>query len=368
EVRGWDHVARVERMAKKPVTSKGAQLPTDPATLAKKFGTPTYLYPTPIAEQGEVDTLATALAEHIGSTFAEAEATAKGNPALTAGAAVSVDRVSAEFAGKWVISSARHVFDGVYRTHLRMSGRLERSLLGLTSLPSLNGNGGGRGALDAGGPIYGVMIGKVVDLNDPEKLGRVKVELPWMGPNYKTDWAWMVERGAGEDRGEWIPPEVGDTVVVAYEQGDPRFPFVIGNVYNGQAKPFQKDGPAVDGGQVKWRGFASKTGHRMVFRDESGKEHIEIKTGDDKFFIKLDQAGTTIEVNSNGKVVIKGAQDIEIESQANIKMKASQAVNIEAGTDLNLKGGVNANLEGSAQVNVKASGPASVKGNPVQLN
>ena len=72
------------------------------------------------------DALAAGLAEHVASTFAEAEGTAHGNPAFKAGAEIDIENVGSEFSGKWTITQARHTFDdaeGGYLTHFTVSGR-----------------------------------------------------------------------------------------------------------------------------------------------------------------------------------------------------------------------------------------------------
>ena len=93
--------------------------------------------------QAEVDSAADALAEQIASSFAEFQGVARGNPALHAGAAISIDKVGAPFDGKYTITTSRHNYDpsSGYTTTFAVTGRQERSLLGLTS----GGGGGGAG-------------------------------------------------------------------------------------------------------------------------------------------------------------------------------------------------------------------------------
>lgn len=353
-VRGWDVKAKKALVGVAPGETTAVRLSVEPKTLADRFGNPVHLSAeTPYDSQAEVDAAAKALAEEIAGSFAAFDGVARGDPKLKAGAAVSLGSVGPTFEGRYTLTTTRHVYDRTegYTTWFTVSGRQERSLLGLAS----GGNGSG-----ARRPIEGVVPAIVTNAKDPEGLCRVKLKFPWLSDSYETDWVRTVQTGAGATRGAMVVPEVNDEVLVAFEHGSLRRPYVIGGLYNGVDKPGMPADQLVDGaGHVNWRAFVSRTGHRLVFSDESGKEHVELRTGDGKFVLLLDKAKTTIEITSNGKVVIKGTQDVEISSDANIKLKAGANLDIEAGAQLRIKG---------TQVSVEGSGPVAVKGSPIQLN
>ena len=42
---------------------------------------------------------------------------------------------------------------------------------------------------------------------------------------------------AGNGYGSFFVPEVGDEVLVAFVQGDMRYPIILGGLYNGEDKP-----------------------------------------------------------------------------------------------------------------------------------
>ena len=77
----------------------------------------------------------------------------------------------------------------------------------------------------------------VSNIDDPDELGRMKVTFPWLGDKSESHWARVAVPGAGNERGVLIMPEVGDEVLVAFDHGDPRLPYVIGGLYNGKDKP-----------------------------------------------------------------------------------------------------------------------------------
>jgi len=80
--------------------------------------------------------------------------------------------------------------------------------------------------------IAGVAVAIVVQNDDPEGLSRVRLSLPWLDPDpaFLTDWARLaVPFGAPA-----IVPAIGDEVLVAFDQGDVRFPYVLGRLPSAQ--------------------------------------------------------------------------------------------------------------------------------------
>ncbi|MBW1657108.1 type VI secretion system Vgr family protein [Flavobacterium quisquiliarum] len=76
---------------------------------------------------------------------------------------------------------------------------------------------------------------KVIDNNDPEGLGRVKVAYYWNGWGNESDWMRMIQPHSGNGKGFYFIPEIGEEVVVGFEGGNVERPFVMGTQYNGQA-------------------------------------------------------------------------------------------------------------------------------------
>lgn len=138
--------------------------------------------------------------------------------------------------------------------------------------------------------VYGAVIGVVSSIDDPDKQGRVKVQLPWLKEDVESRWARLVTFMAGGDRGAVFRPEVGDEVLLVFEHGDLRFPYVLGGLWNGKdAMPSERGDDA--GNDVRL--IKSRSGHTIVFDDSSGSEKITVS----------DQSGNTIELSSDGVVV-----------------------------------------------------------------
>ncbi len=359
QVRGWDPESKQAVVGTAAASAVSAALSQGPGDLAGLFGSPTLAAgdnPTHHS-QAEVDKAASARAEAVGSTFAEAQGMAVGNPRLKAGAAVSISLVAAQFAGRYTLTRARHVYnlsDG-YRTHFTISGRHDRSILGLVTGASAST---GR-APTPSARIYGVAVGIVTDNADPKTQGRVKVKLPWLSDDYASTWAPVAYPGAGNKYGIVAIPEVQDEVLVAFENGDPEFPYVLGGLYNGQdAIP---PGATVEDGAVTRRVIRTKAGHAITLIDKSGSEAINIASADSNLMISFDQANGDLKIvnSASGKVKVTAQGDIELNATGSIKLHGSQGVEISSDAQ--------AKLSGSSGVEVSSSGTAKLSGSMVQL-
>jgi phage protein D len=317
------------------------------------------------AADGAADEMAKGLANHIGSTFAEAEGDAVGDPAIQAGEQVDIKGVPKIFVGKWTVTNARHTFDpeeGGYHTRFWVSGRSDRSLLALASGASTR-----QGSHPTGG-MHGLVCGIVTNLKDPDKVGRVKVSLPWLAPDYESDWARVVQMSAGPRTGVMFMPEVGDEVLVGFELGDPRRPYVIGGLVNDKTK-FEPLGSAVNGsGVVTKRGLATPAGNQLMFEDElppgppgppPTTSTITLGTGDNNLCLAIDQcagtitltckpappksktpAGTvTIDCSGAGKIEIKGGSGgVKVESDGQLELSGKLGVKISSNAMVQVQG------------------------------
>ena len=272
------------------------------------------------------------------------------------------------FDGRYVITSCRSTYDPEqgYVTGFRVSGRQQRSILGL-----INGaDGGGRHHPEVGGVVPGL----VTNIDDPEQLGRVKVSFPWLGENAESHWLRVSSPGGGPKRGMLFLPEVGDEVLVGFAHGDPRTGFVLGGLHNGKDEPPLPIGDLVAGGEVVRRPVVSRKGHRIVLDDTD--EQILLSSGDDKFTLVLDQKGTKVVITSDGDVEIDAKKEVRIKAGTDMKLEASQSMELKAGNGVKIDAGggnlqakgVQATVEGSAQAELKGGATAKVSGAMVQIN
>ncbi|HUA83759.1 MAG TPA: phage baseplate assembly protein V [Bryobacteraceae bacterium] len=168
-------------------------------------------------------------------------------------------------------------------------------------------------------PWYGVVIARVFDNNDPEKLGRIQVQYFWQEEN-QTFWARMMTPHAGSARGFLFVPEVGDEVVVAFEDGDPERPIIMGCLWNKPNTPptedFWSGGEEYSNDDIK-RIF-TKSGHRIQFVDKDGKESIVIATPK---HIKVAMIENTDE-NGRATLLLQSDGDIILDAGGRIHCKS----------------------------------------------
>ena len=382
QVRGWDVAQKRALVGTAPAKTRSAELSAQgarPTDLATVFGDPVYVATdVPYRKQAEVDAAAKALAEQIAGAFAEFEGVARGNPRIQAGSAIAVDNLGAPFDGKYVVTTSRHTYDQTsgYSTHFAVTGRQDRSILGLAS-----------GGAPGGRSWDGVVVAQVSDARDPQHQGRVKLTFPWLSDDYVSDWARTVQPGAGKNRGHYVLPEVGDEVLAAFEQGDIRRPYVLGGLFNGVDTP--KPGPIDDvdsgSGAVNRRSMVSRRGHRIDLLDQDGqKEGVSISTGDDTLRFVLDATGSTVTLHSDGTVTVEAKNGVTVDAGtgslqlkgSDISLKATSGVTVDggggsvsvtAGSELTLSG-VTAKLSGSGQAEVSGGGTTTITGGLVRIN
>jgi hypothetical protein len=180
----------------------------------------------------------------------------------------------------------------------------------------------------------------------------------------------------GKEWGNLFLPEVGDEVLVGFEFGDARRPYVIGGLLNGKSKhPLLSAAikPAGLSGQVVKRGIVSRTGNQLTFEDEIPspltpnppiKGTIVLGDADHKLEIFLDVVNGELKIVCNGgKMNPVGKISIEQKSQGGeITVKSAGNVTVEAAAPgkLTLKGGTGILLDGGT-ANVEIKGTAGVK-------
>jgi len=181
----------------------------------------------------------------------------------------------------------------------------------------------------------GIVIGLVIDLKDEENIGRVKVKYPHL-EDQPSDWARLAAPMAGNKRGTVFRPEVGDEVLVAFEHGEPRRPYIIGSLWS-KADPPPDDLGDAEKNDVRL--IESRSGHRIILDDTQGKERIVFIDKDNLRKVVIDSANSKIEVIcEQGNVEVKAAAgDVKVEA-INVSIKASAELKLEAIGNVTIKG------------------------------
>lgn len=197
--------------------------------------------------------------------------------------------------------------------------------------------------------IAGVVPGLVSNNQDPDSLGRVKVRFAWPdgGNPVETGWARVLGPGAGDTRGLYLLPEVGDEVLVAFERGDPRLPYVLGGLWSTNASPPEDN----QNGTNDHRSITSRSGHVVRLDDTQGSEQIEIADGS----------------GNNHVVIATSDNSIHIEAQGDIVISTSGGKLTLKGTDVEITASNSAKVQG-ATLDLEASGNTTIKGGQVSIN
>jgi uncharacterized protein involved in type VI secretion and phage assembly len=203
------------------------------------------------------------------------------------------------------------------------------------------------------GTINGVVVGIVLSVKDPEDIGRVQVMFPWLSEDNQSYWARVATLMAGNARGSWFMPEIGDEVLVAFDHGDIDHPFIVGFLWNGQDKPPN------DGIDTQVRRLRTVSGHVVEFDDRPGKEQILIKTKAGHLVEMKDTPGSVhIETKGGQKVDLDDVPaSISIKTTANNSIQVSDAppgITISTASGMLNINCLQANLTASSMLNVTA--------------
>jgi uncharacterized protein involved in type VI secretion and phage assembly len=357
-VRGWDPKTKQPVRGSARTATVSAAAGSDPGALASQFSAAPYLVADrPVRDEAEADAVAASVAEQIAGAHAEMTGLASGDPRLIPGAAVSVGCVGWPHDGRYVLTSARHRYEeSGYHTEFTVSGRQERTLLGLASLGATK-----RSHRAAGPPWPGLVIGQVTDIADPEQRFRVKVAFPWLSDDYESWWARVNQPGGGDTRGlAWLP-EVGDEVLVGFVQGDVRDPYVLGGLFNGvDHAPLNEKLVDSNAGKVLRRVLGSRAGHQIVLSDDDNASQISVATGDGSATITLDASNTKITIDGSGSVTIHAGGPLKLDSDGDIEITATGDLKLNASGELKLSADSGVSIDGGPQV--------AVTGDMVKLN
>jgi phage protein D len=372
-VGGWDPDNKAAITGTGTAGTVSATNDDDPSTIAGTFGGETYVYTDiPFDQQSEADDMAAALAERFGSSYVEIDGTAAGDPSLQAGTPVTISKCGDPFDGSYVLSSARHVMGrtGTYTTEFTVSGMLRDTTLGGLTTSARQGSKRHK--------IPGVAIGIVNSTQDPNNTGMVQLQFPWLDAAYVSDWVRVVQPTVGD--GSWgsiLIPEVNSEVLVAFEQGDVRKPYVIGGLYNGtDTITPQSDVPLIDEGTgaVNQRLFQSRTMHMLYFNDSQTAPVVTLQTGDGKNMLQMQPTPTEtpalITLQSGGSIMIQADQSGTLtlqQGQNQIVMSTSSGIQVTSGTNLAIKAQANMTVS-AAMASVTSQGTLSLSGSMTSIN
>jgi len=236
-------------------------------------------------------------------------------------------------------------------------------------------NGGAAGHLPSVKGLQTGIVKKVAE--DPAGGFRVQVTLP-LSKSDTGVWARLASFYASNGVGAVFYPEVGDEVVVAFMNEDPRFPIILGSVFGKKLAPPASCTPANENDikgivtrskmevtfNEKDKIITIKTpgAHVITLDDTSGEVNI---TDSNKNNVKLGKSGMVLD--SASQLDIKAKGNINITATGNLAMKATGNVTCE-GLQVGIKAQSALSAEGTASAELKASGMVTVQGALVKIN
>jgi phage protein D len=366
-VRGWSSTNKQAIVG--TATSSGGPRPSSFAGAAR---TAAYV----VQSQEEATSLANAIRDRIRSSHRSVRVEIDHcEAAIRPGSWVGLQGLGTVASGTHYVTAVEHVIRAgrPFQTRITCGGLDDTSLVEL-----LNGTG----AASAASPLgTGVTIGIVTNNEDPEGAFRVRLKIPALDDQKETEWARVVVPDGGPGRGWRFVPEVNDEVLVAFEHGDLRRPYVIGGLWNGRDAP--PTVAALESGKVPERAIRSRLGHQLTMRDGTSddKKNVEIKLADAVTTFKLGQDKVqlisndkAIEIKHNrAQIVLTDSGDITLKGM-NITIDAQQDLKISAlnvTTKAKVKSATEAvvvEVKGSGTTTIESTGMTQVKGAAVKIN
>jgi len=245
---------------------------------------------------------------------------AAGDPLIGAGAKIHIEGVGSRMTGTWRVTAVEHTYGAgrPYVTRFVCGGKEPGGLADLTGTAAAHRGWGG------------LVVGIVTNNDDPERLGRVRVQFPTLSASDESAWARVAAPGAGPSRGlQWIPA-VDDEVLVGFELDDHARPVILGGLWN------RKDVPPAPDDVVNQRLLVSRTDSRLLFDEDE----VRLSLGGSPCLVKLDKSESS--VAGDQKLVL---------SATSIEVKATQKLVLSG-----------------AQVEITSSGPLTASGKPIRLN
>ncbi len=383
QVRGWDDARSSEIFATADASTADVQAIGANSTLATEtysvgastFGGTMVIVPGVLLDQDEADLRAKAIAADLQASTLRVSGECDGDARIAPGVWIKVDNCGAKLSGTYYVTDVEHIFGArqTLVTSFRLSGHAA------TGLSARRGQGG---------PVpfgqVGLVIGVVTNVKDDEKkMHRVKVRFPTL-PNVESTWARVVTLGGEAASGMEARPEVDDEVLVGFEQGDPRRPFVIGGLLS--KTDAYRTGAINGDGSINKRGIRTRNGNKLEMFDGDSRSAgtgryiaivgadgaTEMRLGDDNMAMKTKngnpitiQSGTAKITLDNGRITITG-DAVEFKATQGFKAQG-MTVDLKADTAMGLDAATSFKAHG-AMVNVSADGIAEIKGTLLKLN
>lgn len=245
--------------------------------------------------------------------------------------------------------------------------------------------------------MTGIVLGVVESNYSSEMPGRVCVSIPVRDSKAnELKWARVAMPYSGSKWGHYFLPEVGDQVLVAFENGNIEKPYVIGSIpkdsnrfltgsvnENNECKRIvTKNGNTIEftdvaeqeGKQDKIKIYTTDKTHNLtldnekgsiLLSDKDGKNKLEIQTTNGNIQLKTEHK-LTIAVGDSVELTLNGESGTIQVKCGKLNLEADQSVKLTTNGKLGLNGG-NVAVDASASFKVNSSGISTIGGSPVKI-
>lgn len=291
---------------------------------SKVFNQPTAIR---IDSQSDMDSLVSNEAQALVGDLVRISASAT-NPQIKLGGVVDISMslqqgvgdFSTQSLGKFLVTSVNHQMDGLGHYYSSFDGIVSGTQR--ISVPEYRK------------PEPDFQLADVIDNNDPQKQGRIKVKFKWTcGCNDTTEWLRVVSPNAGNgdkgsNRGFLVIPEIGDQVVIGFEEGNIARPVVLGSVYNGKT---------ANSGQINnssLKTMTSRMGSILQFNDIEHTILLQTSSGNS---VKVDEKNGAINILTATVVNVNAGETINVTSGTSmsfstkkISVNGSESIDIQS--------------------------------------
>lgn len=206
---------------------------------------------------------------------------------------------------------------------------------------------------------------KVKDNEDPQNLGRIRVQFDWqaqLDANMMTPWLRIAQPYAGGRKGFSFIPEIDEEVMIDFEGGNAERPYVKGTLYNGVGDPDSAWLPnGNSSNQVK--AIRTRNGHTIEIHDEGDDGYIRIYDNEkENYILTFSTDQKLIRLESTGNIELYAKNDIIMHAGHDINASAGHDVSIIAGNDMHrsAKRNINENAEANRATSIGSNDMLSV--------
>ena len=244
--------------------------------------------------------------------------------------------------------------------------------------------------------IFGAVVGIVASNYEKEMPGRICVNIPVRDKEAnQLKWAKVAAPYTGKKWGQYFLPEIGDQVLLLFEDGNIEKPYIIGSIPTDKDQFLKKS--VGENNEIKQ--IMTRNGNKIVFedgKDDGQKDKISIVTAEEMHQLILDnenqkilledkEGNCRVEMQTgNGKMLIHAEKKLEITVGDKIKISMNgetgklkieaDAVSVEASRKMTLATDGSAKLsgqqtviEGTSSLKNSCSGMVVIEGSPIKI-